>query len=180
MANKLTRKQELFVAEYLTDLNAKRAAIAAGYSEKSAESQASQLLKNPKVSAYIDKRQGKRLEKLDLTADMVLAELKKISFSNMLDYVAIDKDGKRADLDWSKLTRDQAAAIQEISVDASGGSGDGERRQVLRTRFKLADKRGGLELLGKHFKLFTEKVENTGPDGGPIQTSIAVRFVDAK
>ena len=28
----------------------------------------------------------------------------------------------------------------------------------------------GAELLGKHLKLFTDKVEHTGKDGGPIET----------
>ncbi len=37
----------------------------------------------------------------------------------------------------------------------------------------------GAELLGKYLKLFTDKVEASGPNGGPIQTSIAIRFVDA-
>jgi len=29
----------------------------------------------------------------------------------------------------------------------------------------------GCELLGKHLKLFTDKVEHAGPNGGPIQTA---------
>jgi phage terminase small subunit len=37
MAKNLTKKQQIFVAEYLTDLNATRAAIAAGYSKDRAE-----------------------------------------------------------------------------------------------------------------------------------------------
>lgn len=33
----------------------------------------------------------------------------------------------------------------------------------------------GAELLGKHLKLFTEKTELTGPNGGPIQTDNVTR-----
>lgn len=33
-----------------------------------------------------------------------------------------------------------------------------------------------LELEGKHRKMFSDKVELTGADGGPIQTSITVKF----
>lgn len=176
MAKELTKKQELFVAEYLTDLNATRAAIAAGYSPKTAESQACQLLKNPKVSQHIERKQGKRLEKLEINAEKVLRELALMGFANMLDYVTPDEEGT-FDVDLSKVTREQAAAIQEITVDTSGGAGDGERRRVLRTRFKLGDKRGSLELLGKHLKLFTDKVENTGANGGPMQQEITVTFV---
>lgn len=180
MAKELTKKQQIFVAEYLTDLNATKAAISAGYSAKSAESQGAQLLRNPKVSQVIEKKSAKRLEKLEITAEKVLKELALIGFANMTDYMAVSKDGKSFDVDFSKLTRDQAAAIQEITVDATGGANDGERRLVLRNRFKLGDKRGSLELLGKHLKLFTDKVENLGPNGGPIEENITVTFVRPK
>jgi hypothetical protein len=45
--------QAKIVAEYLTDLNATRSAIAAGYSEKTAEPAASRLLGNVRVSAEV-------------------------------------------------------------------------------------------------------------------------------
>ena len=140
------------------DLNATRAAIASGYSPKGAEQTGSVLTRNPKVAEEIAKKQGKRLQKLEITADRVLGELAKMGFANMLDYMNIE-DGKITDFDYSRLTRDQAAAIQEITMDTTGGAGDGERKLVLRTRFKLGDKRGSLELLGKHLKLFTDKIE---------------------
>lgn len=174
----LTRRQQTFVAEYLKDLNATRAATAAGYSAKTAKAQGSRLLTNVNVAALIQAKHGARLEKLDVTADRVLGELAKLGFSNMMDYATIDKNGQ-ADIDLTKLTRDQAAAIQEITVDTTGGQGDGERRLVLRTKLKLAEKRGALELLGKHLKLFPNKIEVGGDDGGPIEVDekITVTFV---
>jgi single-stranded DNA-binding protein len=47
-------RQLLFVHEYLKDLNGKQAAIRAGYSPKTAESQASRLLRNVKVQNLIN------------------------------------------------------------------------------------------------------------------------------
>jgi phage terminase small subunit len=61
MAKSLARKQQIFVAEYLTDLNATRAAIAAGYSEKTADQQGSRMLKNVKVAAVIAEKTQKRV-----------------------------------------------------------------------------------------------------------------------
>lgn len=181
MAKQLTAKQKVFVAEYLSDMNATRAAISAGYSPKSADCQASQLLANPKVADFIARKTAKRFEKLEITADRVIQELAKIGFSNMLDYMQVNENGNSFDMDFSALSRDQAAAIQEITVDATGGGGgDGERRRVERTRFKLGDKRGSLELLGKHLKLFTDKTEVTGKDGAPIEEKLTVTFVHAK
>lgn len=41
---------------------------------------------------------------------------------------------------------------------------------IIDATFRLTDKLKALELVGKHHKLFTDKVENTGRDGGAIQT----------
>jgi phage terminase small subunit len=154
---KRSKREEVFAREYLVDLNGKRAAIAAGYSESTAEAQASRLLRKSKVKALIAKLTEKKFEKLDLSAERILQELARLGFSNMLDYLA-PQDGTLV-LDFSKLTREQAAAIQEIREDKTGGTGDGERKQILRTTFKLADKTRALQLLGQYRKLFTEKVE---------------------
>lgn len=161
----LTPKQTLFVAEYLANgMNAKQAAIASGYSEKSAEVEGSRLLRNAKVAAELKRKQKPRLDRLEITAERVLRELALLGFSNMMDYMRINAEGF-ADIDLSTLTRDQAAAIQEISVDMTGGSGDGKRELVPRMKFKLANKRDSLELLGKNLKLFTDKVELSGSVG---------------
>lgn len=52
----LSPKQEKFVNEYMLDMNATQAAIRAGYSERSAGAQGCALLKNPNVSAEVEKR----------------------------------------------------------------------------------------------------------------------------
>lgn len=49
----LTDKQRAFVLEYLKDKNATRAAIAAGYSAKSAYSIGSELLRKPEVAEFL-------------------------------------------------------------------------------------------------------------------------------
>jgi phage terminase small subunit len=72
MADDLTAKQLVFIAEYMVDLNGKQAAIRAGYSEKTAEVQASRLLSNAKVAAEVERRSEKRQKKLGLSADFVL------------------------------------------------------------------------------------------------------------
>jgi phage terminase small subunit len=175
MAKNLTKKQELFVAEYLVDLNATRAAKAAGYSAKGADVTGSKMLVNPKVAQEIAKKQGKRLEKLDITAEKVLQELALLGFSNMLDYISVGETGA-IKVDLSKLTREQAAAIQEVTVEEfterTGEDDNGKPwfENVKRVKFKLNDKRGSLELLGKHLKLFTDKVELGG--------SLTVDFLD--
>jgi len=92
-------------------LNGARAAIAAGYSEKTARAAASRLLTKSNVQELIEKLTAARAQRLDISADRVLWELAKMAFANMLDYVTVQNGDAYIDL--SKLTRDQAAAIQE-------------------------------------------------------------------
>lgn len=56
----ITKQQKLFVDNFLKrrKKNATAAAIDAGYSEKTASSQASQLLKNTKVIGYLEEREA--------------------------------------------------------------------------------------------------------------------------
>ena len=58
MEKKLTRKQEAFCFEFCKDLNATQAAIRAGYSEKTAYSQGSRLMKVSKIVEKIDTLRG--------------------------------------------------------------------------------------------------------------------------
>ena len=71
----LNEKQQRFADEYLIDLNATRAAIRAGYSEKTAAAQAARLLKNVKVSAYIKERMADQKEDTIASADEVMRYL---------------------------------------------------------------------------------------------------------
>lgn len=155
-------RYEAFAREYVIDLNATRAALAAGYSERTAGVKGSQLLKTVKCRQLIDKLLSKRAAKTEIKAERVIEELQRIAFSNMADYMEIDSSGKPIGLDLRKLTRDQAACIQEISEDSTGGSGDGERRLVIRRKFKLADKLKANELLCRHLGMFNDKVQVTG------------------
>lgn len=165
----LTAKQERFVAEYLIDLNATQAAIRAGYSEKTATEQGSRLLTNVKVQEAIAKGQNKTAEKLEITKDRIVEELAKIGFSNMLDYMRAGSDGDPY-LDFSDLTREQAAALSEVTVeDFKDGRGE-DARDVRRIKFKLHDKKGALVDLAKMLGFMVEKHEHSGPDGAPIQT----------
>lgn len=68
----LTGRQQVFVREYLMDLNATQAAIRAGYSERTAEQQGSRLLKNVEVAAAITAAQAERAERTEIAADQVL------------------------------------------------------------------------------------------------------------
>ena len=83
-------------------------------------------------------------------------ELRKITGANMSDYMKSTPEGDPY-LDFSALSRDQTAALCEVTVeDYLDGRGE-DARQVKRVKFKLHDKRAALVDLGRHLGLFVEK-----------------------
>lgn len=79
----LNEKQKRFCEEYIVDLNASKAAIRAGYSEKSANAIACQNLTKLNFQSYISELQEKRAERVGITQDEVLAELKNFAFADI-------------------------------------------------------------------------------------------------
>ncbi len=71
----LTPKQQLFVAEYLLNLNATQAAVRAGYSKKTAYSVGHENLKKPEVAAPIQEAMEARSERTGVTQDQVIEGL---------------------------------------------------------------------------------------------------------
>lgn len=119
MNDKLTTKQRLFVEAYLADPNATKAALAAGYSPKTAYSIGQQNLKKVEIQDAL----GKRVQSAIITADEILTDVKTIAKS-------AERDG---------------------------------------------DKLKAYEMLGKYLKLWTDKQEITGKDGGPLEVEQVIR-----
>lgn len=96
-----TGQQKLFIDEYLRlrKKNQTQAAINAGYSEKSASSQASQLLNNPKVLEYLNEREKAIIQELQqefmfdaLEARKVMYEIMKKEDAENRDKINVAKD----------------------------------------------------------------------------------------
>jgi phage terminase small subunit len=152
----LTPRQERFVEEYLIDLNATAAATRAGYSGKTAEQQGPRLLGNVGVRSAIEAAQRARSERVQVTADTVLRELLRLATVDIAG--AFDEDG--ALLPIHDIPEDVRRAIAGIEVDEIKERVGGEHTITGYTKkVKFWDKRGSLELLGKHLKLFTDRLE---------------------
>ena len=91
---KLTEQRKAFVDEHikLRCKNATQAAINAGYSPKTAQSQASQMLMDSNVSAYLAERQSLMSE--DLRREFLFDALaaRKVMYSILQNEFAADKD----------------------------------------------------------------------------------------
>jgi len=75
---KLTERQKRFVKHYLIEPNATKAAISAGYSEKTAKAIGSRLLTFANVKEAVEKGAENLGERLDITAEYVLAKVQGI------------------------------------------------------------------------------------------------------
>lgn len=138
-------------------------------SRHAAETAFSRLLKNAGFAARIAELKGEAAKGAVMSAQQVLEGLSQLAGANMLDYMRVGADGDPV-VDFANLTRDQAACLQEVTVETFLDGGGKDAREVRKVKFKLADKRAALVDLGRHYGLFKDKVEHTGKDGGPIET----------
>lgn len=149
----LTKKQKRFIEEYLIDLNATQAAIRAGYSPDTAKAIGSENLTKPDIRAHIDRAMAERSKRTGINADRVIMELAKIALVNAADVINT-ADATLKD----SATPEDTAAIQSVKVKTfPTKEGEGVEREI-----KMADKLKALELLGKHFGMFKDKLELSG------------------
>lgn len=156
MADKLSARQQRFVDEYLVDLNATQAAIRAGYAERGARVQGCRLLAQPNVDAAIQRGAAKRQRRTEIDQDRVLKELAAIGFHDARTLFG-DGGSLKPPAEWDD---DTAAAIAGLEVEELF-DGRGDEREHIGTlrKIKRNDKVKALELLGRHLKMFTERVE---------------------
>lgn len=146
----LSDRQERFINLYLATLDATKAYTKAGYGKntKHAAIQAAWLIRQPAISAEIDRRMEAAKKKYDITNERILGEIARIGFSNWMDYGYVDAAGDFK-LDLTAMTRDQAAALGELEyhpvVVGRGGTVSGGNLKKV----KLLDKLGALKELAK-------------------------------
>lgn len=164
-ARKLTVKQRLFIAEYQKNPDATKAAIKAGYSRKSAAYIGHELLQKTLVKKELQGKLAKRLSRADVTADFVLTELRRIGGFDIRKLYRPDGSMKLPH-EWDD---DTAAAVASVeALEEYDGQGKERKFVGFTKKVRAHEKKGALELLGKHLKLFTEKVEMSGAGGGPV------------
>lgn len=145
----LTPKQERFVAEYLIDLNATRAAIRAGYSAKTADKIGAQLLGKTGVAAAMRAAMALRATRVEVEADRVLQEIARVAFFDPRRL--FDTDGQPLPI--HQLDDDTAAGIAGLETAIERKRGEDAGVTVIR-KYKIADKNSALEKLAKHVGLY--------------------------
>lgn len=129
-AKKLTPRFWLFVVEYCIDQNQTQAAIRAGYSPRSANEQAVALMKKPEIQAAIAERMSRRIEKVDLSADKVIEQLRRLVTFDPKDI--FDEDGEKIKpiTEWPIECRSAIAGMDVEEIWEWETDEEGARRRV--------------------------------------------------
>jgi len=166
----LTIKQEKFCQGLFSGLT-QREAYKQAYNcekmtDKSVDENACKLANDTKIasrlSLLIDELKGRNM----VTVERVIAEYAKIAFSDIKDFLSFrteqtvvehDKITGEPIIDYAQIIEmngsDQVdgTMIQEVSISPKGVFS-----------FKLHDKKGALDMIGKHLGMFTDKLEVNG------------------
>lgn len=178
MEKGLSAKRSRFVDEYLIDLNAKQAAIRAGYSVRRAEVTGCELLANRKVSEAVAAKMAEREERTHITSDRVLQELSRIAFFDLRKLYREDGSLKAM----HELDDDAAAVLAGVDVvEMAGGAGVGgegglQHVPMFTKKTKIPDKVAALSLAMRYLGMLTDKTQLSGPGGGPLAHDHSVRL----
>lgn len=147
-AGSAEQRRKLFIEAFLSNgENVTKAAVAAGFSEKSAASQGSRLLKSAKVQQELDSRRGEALarvqEQTGITLERTLREIARGAFFDVRKLFNADGTPKAI----NELDDDTAAVLAGLDVQQIGGADDVP--SVVK-KYKLADRKGYLDMLMKH------------------------------
>lgn len=154
---------ERFCHEYLADPTLNGAAsyrkVYGTRSTKVATANATRLLTYAAIRARLAALQQPRLKKIDVTAEKVLAELTRLGFSDVRRL--LDDAGHLLPI--KAWPDDIAASVASVEVVTKTMPGSGPTEIEYVTKIRLWDKRGSLELLGRHLRLFGAEPSSPQP-----------------
>jgi phage terminase small subunit len=154
----LTLRQERFIDALVKCGNQREAAIAAGYSPKSAAFVASKLMKNANVRSEYEKRKAAWVPSVKVDVDDVVREAATLAFADATSI--FDHEGQLLPVPrWPARARRSVASIDIMTK--KGMPGEDPTHRVLKVKFH--DKSRSLELLARYLGMLVERREVGGP-----------------
>ncbi|KIL35155.1 cell division protein FtsK [Cohnella kolymensis] len=162
----LTPKQRIFVMEYLRDFNATRAAIAAGYSKKTAYQIGFALLKNVDIQNVIKRHSETALGEIGMNVQRVLLEYMKIAFTDITDLLDFGQKDEPLFTDegpaMDPMTGEQMTYKRNFVAFKNSDEVDGTVISEVKqgkdgVSIKLHDKMKALDALTKYIDLLPDK-----------------------
>lgn len=154
-------RRAIFIEAYIANGgNVTQAAIAAGYSEKTAASQGSRLLKDAKISEELRGRQKELGQKYQLDTESVLQQLARLVYADPRRVFGADG----CLLPVSEWPDDVAAMVASVEVDALFEGQGKDRKQVgVTQKVKFWDKNSAIEKAMKHLGAFEKHNKQKSP-----------------
>ena len=143
---KITDRVKTWAKHYVINFNATEAAKKAGYSEKSARTAGARLLLDADVKKYLAQLQKENDRQQETLKDQLIAELKKLAFANVTDFVGEGNEIR----DITKLARDKTAAVSSIETVTTESIFETRKQVKLKFHSKIA----AIDQLGRHVGLF--------------------------
>ena len=145
MAKLKKRSHEAFCEAYVAYLNGAKAAISAGYSQKTARVKASQLLTIVNIQRRIDELFAEKRKRLQIDTDQVLTDLAAVAFLDPGDVMSWDDNGiyLRPMVEISDAAR---LAVAKIVINKNS-------KQVT-----FHDKPRALDAIAKHLGLYRSRM----------------------
>lgn len=170
----LTEREDTFAREYIVDLNATRAAIRAGLSEKTARQAGARMLSKVNVQQRIAELMEARNDRVDASADWMLKRLMEEANADLADLYDDNGDLKPIK-DWPRIWRmGLVAGIETEVTRIKGDSGTGQWKgpaqdvhdedggaEVVIRKLKLSDRTKRLDMIGKHVDVQAFKERRT-------------------
>lgn len=159
--SELSDKQKIFCLEYAASWNATKAAIKAGYSEKTARQTASENLSKPYIQAYIKHIQSDIARAAGVSALRNLNELAKIAYTNTTDI----RESWEQLKDWENIPDDVKAGIAEVVTVSRvvKTSLDEDKIIELETvKVKMHDKLKALDMINRMLGYNEQQDDDTG------------------
>lgn len=157
-------RHKAFIEQYLISFNATDAyqSVYAAVSRSSAAANGWRLLQDEEIAKAI----RQRLSEAAMTADEVLMRLARQARGDVDDY--LDEFGN---FDLEKARQGQKTGlIKKLKSKTTRRIFEDETVETVEVEFELYDAQAALVHLGKHHRLFADRTEVTGKDGGPVQT----------
>lgn len=144
----LTPKEQVFVAAYLKDMNATKAAMAAGFSEASAAVIGHRLLRKVNIAAAVAEAIEQRNQRVETDADYLLRRWREQADADIGDIY--DDDGALKPIkQWPLIFRQGLVCgidVEQLFV----GEGEDRKQVGITSKIKLADRLSILQTIGKH------------------------------
>jgi phage terminase small subunit len=165
-------KRKRFVEHYVLHNSATKAAIAAGYSKKTAGQAGHRLLNDVEIVRQIDAIKSKQTDDTIATLTERKRILTEIMRARLTHFGTAGVDGFVLNVGPENLN---SAGLGEIQTrtEITGQGGKAEDRAIV-TKIKLRDPAQAIDLLNKMEGIYIERREHTGPDGQPLGPTIVI------